>query len=71
MAAAALGGISKAFLCGTVEIVQKFANQYELMVQSQEICRNTLENLRTLLDLLRAVEEKLDLTSNSGSIECY
>ena len=62
MAAAALG-ISKGVLCNTVEVVQKFADQYELMVQSQEICRNTLENLRTLLDLLRAVEEKLDLTS--------
>ena len=59
--AAALG-ISKGILCSTIQIVQKFVNQYKLMVQSQDICKNTLENLHTLLDLLRAVEEKTDLT---------
>ena len=46
-----------------LDVIQKFINQYELMTLNKEICKNTLANLKTLMDLLRVVKENLDLTS--------
>ncbi len=43
-------------VCTTCTIVERLIEQYQEMKLSNEICRSTLTNLKSLLDLLKAVE---------------
>ena len=43
-------------ICTTCTVVEKLIEQYQEMKLNDEICRSTLTNLKSLLDLLKAVE---------------